>query len=139
MLNPATANLAYDVVIQPDNKILITGFVDDGLTPEKACIIRLNEDGTYDGSFGDNGVWEGSPDPSYDVVTYSIAVQSDGNIVIAGYQDVNDDDQMAVGRILSGGSMDVSFGGDGWIVKNLTVSSPILHTVSRFKQMARFF
>lgn len=131
MLNPATANLAYDVAIQPDNKILITGFVDDGLTPEKACIIRLNEDGTYDGSFGDNGVWEGSPDPSYDVVTYSIAVQSDGNILIAGYQDVNDDDQMAVGRILSTGSMDVSFDADGWVVKNLTnVTADIAHSIT---------
>jgi len=130
-LNPVIINKAYDVAIQPDNKIVIGGYVDDGLTPEKALLIRLNEDGSYDGAFGDNGVWEGSPDPSYDVEGFSVALQPDGKILIAGYQDVNDDYQFAVGRILSGGSMDVSFTPDGWIVKNLTINNrDIVHSVA---------
>ena len=130
-LTPAVTNEAYDVAIQPDNKIVIGGYVADGLTPVKALIIRLNEDGSYDGSFGDNGVWEGSPDPSYDVWGYSIAMQPDGKILLAGYQDVNDDDQFALGRILPGGSMDVSFTPDGWIVKNLTINNAdIAHSIA---------
>lgn len=131
-LNPAVINIAYDVAIQTDHKIVLTGSVDDGLTPLKALIIRLNEDGSYDGSFGDAGVWEGSPDPAYDVETYSIALQADGKMLIGGYHNVNGDDQFAVGRILPGGSMDVSFGGgDGWIVKNLTTSTnDIIHSIA---------
>jgi uncharacterized delta-60 repeat protein len=110
---------------------VIAGSVDDGLTPIKALIIRLNEDGSYDGAFGDAGVWEGSPDPSYDVEGYTVALQADGKILIGGYHDVNGDKQFAVGRILSGGSMDVSFDPDGWIVKNLTnTGSEIVHSVA---------
>jgi uncharacterized delta-60 repeat protein len=122
-LNPALFNEAYDVAIQPDHKIVITGFVNDGLTPLKALIIRLNEDGSYDGAFGDNGVWEGSPDPQYDVKCYSLAIQPDGKLVIGGYHDVNGDRQFAIGRILPGGSMDTGFDTDGWSVKNLTSDS----------------
>jgi uncharacterized delta-60 repeat protein len=111
---PALKNNSYDVVVQSDNKIVIGGFVADGLTPAKALIIRLNEDGTLDGAFGDNGVWEGSPDPTYDVLAFALALQPDGKILIGGYHDLNGDAQFAVGRILPGGSMDVSFD-TGWM------------------------
>lgn len=130
-LNPAIKNIANDVAIQPDNKIVIAGYVADGLTPVKALLIRLNEDGTYDGTFGDNGVWEGSPDPSYDVLTYSLALQEDGKILIAGSHDLNGDSQFAVGRILPGGSMDVSFNPDGWVTKNIaTTTIDIIHSIT---------
>ena len=126
-LNPALVNDAYDVAIQPDNKIVIGGYVYDGLTPEKSLIIRLNEDGSYDGAFGDNGVWEGTP--SVDSRTYSIALQPDGKILLGGYHNATDP-EFAIARLLPGGSMDVSFSNDGWVVKNMTSGIDVAHSIA---------
>ena len=130
LLNPDSSNIAFDVLVQPDNKIVVGGYVWDGSTPIKAMIIRLDEDGNYDGGFGDNGVWQGSPDPLYDMKGYCLDIQTDGKILIGGSHDINGDAQFAVGRILPTGSMDTDFDVDGWAVKNVSAGLDIVHNMA---------
>jgi len=54
-------NVLRDVIIQPDNKILASGHYDQGITVGgntnfDLLLIRLNPNGSFDDSFGTNGV-----------------------------------------------------------------------------------
>ncbi|KAF0165884.1 MAG: Ig family protein [Rhodocyclaceae bacterium] len=65
------------LAVQPDGRIVLTG--NAGLD---LAVVRLNSDGTLDGSFGTGGKYIvdfGSNDTGY-----GLAVQADGNIVAAG-------------------------------------------------------
>jgi uncharacterized delta-60 repeat protein len=76
---------ATSMVIQPDDKIVLAGYTDDGSTFDFA-VARLNKDGSPDASFGDEGKqiidFRASNDGAYDVV-----VQQDGEIVVVGWSD----------------------------------------------------
>jgi uncharacterized delta-60 repeat protein len=77
-IGTAANNYIYSIAVQSDGKILIGGtFTDwDGVTVNR--IVRLDSDGTRDTSFSTN---TGTAANNY---IYSIAVQSDGKIVIGG-------------------------------------------------------
>jgi uncharacterized delta-60 repeat protein len=72
---------ANDMLLQPDGKIVIAGTTWD-LNAYKFMLMRLNENGTPDSSFGANGI------TTTDVVAgssiHSVASQPDGKIVAAG-------------------------------------------------------
>ncbi len=100
---------AYSVTIQSDGKILVAGDCDGDF-----ALVRYNADGTLDTSFGggDGIVIKtlGGKD-----VAYSVAIQSDGKIVVAGYCDV-DNENLALVRYNADGTLDTSFGGGDGIV-----------------------
>lgn len=114
-------DLALDVVVQPDNKIVIAG--KSYQTIENAVISRFNEDGTPDTAFADNGVAivPLSPDSgngSFEDVT----LQPDGKIVAAGYAigpfgtGGGNANNPAVARLNADGTPDTTFGTGGKIV-----------------------
>lgn len=82
---------ARGVVIQPDGKIVIAGFAD---SPNNAypnakypIIVRLTSNGIFDATFNNGSGWSsygGSASLGYSMWVYSVALQSDGKIVIAG-------------------------------------------------------
>jgi uncharacterized delta-60 repeat protein len=84
--------------IQSDGKILIAGMTNG------ATVIRLNNDGSFDGTFGSNGVsvinWNVGINRAWD-----IAVQADGKILISG--DGNTGSQLV--RLTTNGALDTSF------------------------------
>ncbi|NNE66564.1 MAG: hypothetical protein HKN33_08350 [Pyrinomonadaceae bacterium] len=97
----------YDVLIQPDGKIVAGGFNEGGFT-----IARMNPDGSFDHRFGKDGkiiTPTGTPNGR----AYSIALQSDGKIVAAGNSSGNSGNQMVIARYGSDGTIDTSFDGDG--------------------------
>jgi uncharacterized delta-60 repeat protein len=105
----------YDVAIQGDGKIVVSGISYDnssgsGGKPDFA-VVRYNSDGTTDSSFGTNGnviTTIGSEKN----VGYSLTIQSDGKILVAGYSmDVTS--KVALLRYNTDGSLDSSFDGDG--------------------------
>ncbi|KOS06175.1 hypothetical protein AM493_09130 [Flavobacterium akiainvivens] len=114
-------DIATDVVVQPDNKIVISG--KSYLNLENGVVSRFNEDGSPDTTFANNGVAivALSPDQGNGSLE-TIALQPDGKIVAAGYAiglfgtGGFNSTNPAVARLNVDGSIDTGFGTDGKIV-----------------------
>jgi uncharacterized delta-60 repeat protein len=96
---------AADVALQPDGRIVVVGsaaFGDGGTWG--FAVVRYGSDGTLDPTFGGDGrvrTWFG-----YDAMAQSVALQSDGRIVVAG---------TGIARYEADGSLDAGFGTDGYL------------------------
>jgi len=103
---------ANSIALQNNGKIVAAGY---SKTPSKYnfAVVRYNTDGSLDTTFGIDGIVTTAIGPETDVAN-SIALQSDGKIVSAGrsYQDLSNDD-FAVVRYNTDGSLDTTFGTDG--------------------------
>jgi len=105
---------ASSIAVQPDGKLVaaggatINGQVDFALA-------RYNADGTIDASFGTGGrvttdfggIYEGAS---------SVAIQSDGKIVVAGGSVSDFYDNFALARYNTDGSIDTGFGTEGKVI-----------------------
>lgn len=96
-------------LLQPDNKIVGCGAVLFSSTTWKACIFRLNSDGTNDNTFSDDGLAEYELPSSGLGVLRDIALLSDGSILCCGYHDATG----VLIKLLSNGTFDNSFGNNG--------------------------
>ncbi|MEO8765511.1 MAG: T9SS type A sorting domain-containing protein [Ginsengibacter sp.] len=102
--------------IQADGKIVVGGYASNGLDADFA-IARYSLDGTLDASF-DNDGRQTTNFGAYDNA-YSLAIQSDGKIVLAGYTYVGPNYNFAVVRYNINGTPDPSFNGNGKQTANL--------------------
>ena len=128
-----TQDYAYNITLQSDGKIFLAGYTWNGSDFDFA-LIRYNSDGTLDTSFGGgNGVVTTDIASGSDRAS-SVTVQSDGKILLGGRSDNGSDDDLALVRYNSDGTLDTSFGGGDGIVttdiasgddyaKNITVQS----------------
>ncbi len=89
-------NKAYSVAIQSDGKIIVAGNMTAGSNSDFA-LVRHNSNGDLDKTFGDNGVVITSI--GFNDYARSVAIQSDGKIIAAGYTDINGDDYFALVRL----------------------------------------
>ncbi len=82
-----TMSFSNDIALQEDGKAVIAGNAYDydvyGQAIPKPAVLRLNEDGTLDTSFGDNGIMMMSFGEGNDYAT-TIKVQKDGKILVGG-------------------------------------------------------
>lgn len=107
-------DVANGVVLQPDGKALVAGAQSAGGHSD-FVVIRYGTDGTPDPSFGVGGKVRtdfGSPSEQ----ATSVALQSDGKIVVAGQAQ----GRLHLVRYLSDGALDPSFDGDGHAEWNFT-------------------
>lgn len=106
--------IAYGVVLHSDGKILLTGYINEyGSGNDNLLLIRLNTDGTYDTTFGINGIVTTNLS-EYGEYSHAIALQNDGKMVIAGEVSVGGTDVQAfVARYENNGSLDNTFGTAG--------------------------
>ena len=95
------------VVLQSDGKVVMAGAAGDHF-----AVVRYNNDGSLDASFGGTGK----------VITYfgaqkstatAVRIQNDGKIVVAGYSTNGFETVFAVARYNSDGTLDPTFDGDG--------------------------
>jgi uncharacterized delta-60 repeat protein len=110
---------ANDLALQPDGKIVITGAVG---TAESfgAFIARYHPDGKPDSGFGTGGVViYRSPADLY-FYGYSIAVQADGKLLVAGTGSNGLNNDIFVMRLNGNGSLDEGFGSSGVVLYNLS-------------------
>lgn len=105
---------ALSVVVQPDGKILVAGFVEWRDNPDFA-LVRYNEDGSPDPQFGTKGYVRTDFGGSQDIA-FAMALQPDGRIVVAGQCLVQN---IAVARYMPDGTLDPSFGAGGKAWTNL--------------------
>ena len=119
---------AAATIIQPDGKIIFCAHGQSligGSKTDDFAIVRLNTNGTLDSSFNNNGIVYvdfSTPDFYSSDQAYSLALQSNGKIIVSGYANVAHYDSntgiynafdFAVARINANGSLDSSFDGDG--------------------------
>lgn len=113
---------ATDIVIQPDGKPLVAVLA-RGQAGFDLAVIRYNTDGTLDTGFGGDGIFN-SPFGSSDADTAnSIALQTDGKILITGSLITGQTAGFAVLRLNADGSLDPSFDGDGIVVNSVLNSA----------------
>lgn len=103
--------IAYGIAIQSDGKIIVSG-TSAGMSGDDFSMIRCNTDGSLDSTFGINGKQITNIDV-YDDEGFSIALQSDGKIVVAGSSYSGYWADFAVIRFTSEGNLDTTFSGDG--------------------------
>ena len=103
--------VANAVALQSDGKIVTAGDAFNGLVTDFA-VVRYNPDGSADTSFGDTGQVT-TPVGSGNSFAKSVAVQTDGKIVVAGYGYNGANDDFAVVRYTTNGVLDASLGGSG--------------------------
>jgi uncharacterized delta-60 repeat protein len=105
---------ATDVAIQSDGKIVAAGWRndDDGVNDADFALVRLETDGDLDPSFSGDGkvitTFGGSDGGE------AVTIQGDGKIVVAGSTTgCGGDDDFALARYNTDGSLDTTFSGDG--------------------------
>lgn len=109
---------AYALAIQSDGKLLLGGSSSNGSNDDFA-LVRYNNDGSLDSGFGNNGKVTTPIDSGNDFAS-SIALQPDGQILLAGTSYVSGDRDFAIVRYNNDGSLDTSFGnGDGIVTTDV--------------------
>ena len=102
---------AFSMIVQPDGKILMTGYTHIGGNYDFA-LVRYNLDGSLDTTFDGDGKLTTAISAGDDNA-FSIALQPDSKIVVAGGFLNNSNSDFAVVRYNSNGSLDTSFDTDG--------------------------
>ncbi len=101
----------FSVIQQADGKLVVAGANGNVSTPD-FVLIRLNADGTLDGSFDGDGqltVGVGGGDDA----SRSVIQQADGKLVVAGFSSNGSNNDFSLIRLNADGSRDTSFDGDG--------------------------
>jgi len=114
----SVADAAYGVAIQPDGKIVAVGTA--GYPNSTFAVVRYKRDGTLDPTFGTGGVVRTDIGP-YQDVAYGVALQPDGDVVVAGVRGAGrPGSDFALARYLPGGTLDPSFGSGGVVTTSVT-------------------
>ena len=119
---------AYSIAIQPDGKIVAAGYSYSSSNNDFA-VVRYNTDGTLDTSFGGTGKVVTPVGNSTDRA-YSIAIQPDGKIVAAGYSSRGSNDDFALVRYNTDGTLDTSFGTSGKVITPVGNSTDVVTSVA---------
>ena len=118
---------ANSVIVQSDGKIKAAGYYSNGSDNDFA-LVRYNENGSLDNTFAANGIATTHIGDAADYA-YSVAEQSNGKIVAAGYSWNGSDNDFVAVRYNQDGSPDNSFGTDGIITTNVGISSDYAHSI----------
>src|SRR6185503_10246187 len=106
-------NVAYGfaVTIQPNGKIIVAG-ASWGVNNDDFALARYNSNGSLDTTFDTDGKTT-TPIGSGDDYGRAVALQSDGKIVVAGTSFNGSNNDFALARYNSTGSLDTTFDTDG--------------------------
>ena len=114
---PLTDGEAHAVVVQSDGSVVAAGLA--GASEDDIAIVRYTPDGGLDESFGGDGVVItdvetilGGVDTSDDAA-YGLALDSAGNLVVAGRTNVQGDNDFVLTRYGPDGELDDTFSADG--------------------------
>lgn len=111
------------VAIQEDGKILIAGhkwISDTPILQYDMFVTRLNENGTFDTSYGTGGTATAQFVPGENYTT-GIVLQSDQKALITGNHTYNGVYNMSLARFTADGVLDAEFGEDGMV--NIDIDS----------------
>src|SRR5690606_38100956 len=103
-----------DIVVQPDDKIIVAGEDYMGPTPTGpglriAFVVRYNSDGSLDASFANNGIYKHSSSRQF----VSIMILPDDSIILGGNSYINSELFGILVKLNSNGIEDTQFGTNG--------------------------
>jgi uncharacterized delta-60 repeat protein len=113
----AGAYVGRGLALQSDGRIVLVGSMPVPNVPNDFthfAVMRLNTDGSFDNSFGTEGVMTTSITGLTDVA-HAVAIQADGRIVVAGEGNLVNPN-FALARYNTDGTLDTSFAVDGKLV-----------------------
>ena len=117
----------YNMTVQTDGKILVAGYSHNG-TDYDFALVRYNTDGTLDTSFSADGMLTTAISTGNDIA-YSVTLQDDGKILVAGYGTNGANIDFALVRYNTDGSLDTSFSGDGMLTTDVDSNADTAFTV----------
>ena len=121
------SDVAYSVVLQSDGKIVAAGYSDNG-TNNDFAIIRYNTNGSLDTTFDTDGK-QTTAIGSFAEFAYSVVLQSDGKIVVAGSSHNGTNHDFAIVRYNTDGSLDTTFDTDGKVTTSIGSGSEAARSV----------
>ena len=115
----ASAAVARDAIVQADGKIVVVGSAGSD-----TAVVRYNTDGSLDTTFGGGTgiVIEDIGSQAASDRGNSVALTSDGKILVAGSANDGSQDAFALTRLNSDGTLDTTFDGDGTVTTAITIS-----------------
>jgi uncharacterized delta-60 repeat protein len=118
-----TNDRAADMILQPDGRIVVVGATWAGPgTPTQVAVLRFLPNGDLDSTFDTDGIATFRFGNFNDEVT-SVALQTDGRIVVAGAaRDERGIQDFAVARLNANGTLDNSFGTLGRVVTPVSIA-----------------
>ncbi len=118
---PQGSSEINSIAIQDDGKVLAAGYTTINETFFRFSIVRYNTDGTMDNTFGTNGIVNTNINDA--AFANSITLQSDGKIIAAGFSSVGGISKIAIARYNTDGTLDISFGDNGIVLKSVGANS----------------
>ena len=124
---------AYSVAVQLDGKIVVAGQanIDGGMNFE---VVRYNSNGTLDATFGTGGKVTtdfGLLDQGFSYAqAYSLALQQDGKILLAGQAFIGNGNDFALARYNSNGTLDIGFGAGGKVITDFATNNDAARSVT---------
>jgi uncharacterized delta-60 repeat protein len=112
---PDQDNFCFAMQLQDDGKIVLGGSGYNGGFFSDFALVRLNPDGSLDNSFSGDGKVLVDFRNSTEIV-YSMGIQADGKIVVAGPTSLNNTLDFALARFNTDGTLDNSFSDDGKVI-----------------------
>lgn len=116
-----------NIAPQPDGRIVVAG-TGGSIANRNYAALRLLEDGSLDSTFGNRGIKEVDLGYPFEVAQ-TVRLQPDGRIILAGEVSNSETAGRRVGvtRLLSDGSLDLSFGVSGWQILDLLSGEDIVN------------
>lgn len=102
-------DVAYAMVIRPDGKVVVIG--NSGMYPANVLIVQLNQDGSPDPAFGNQGIVLFPQ--GMDNAVHTAVLQPDGRLVLGVVVKANEGGDLMLMRLNIDGTPDSSFSDDG--------------------------
>ena len=104
-------DVAKAVALQTDGKIVLAGVCTGFASPTAAdfCLVRLSANGTLDTTFDTDGKVTTTIGTGTDRI-HDMLLQPDGKILVGGYSNNGSNDDVALVRLNSNGTLDATFG-----------------------------
>lgn len=118
---------SLSVIQQADGKLVTAGYSNNGSNLDFA-LVRYNTDGSLDTSFDTDGQVTTAIGSNNDMIR-SLIQQADDKLVVAGYSNNGSNDDFAVVRYNTNGSLDTTFDTDGKLTTAIGTTNDVAFSV----------
>jgi uncharacterized delta-60 repeat protein len=115
---------AESVVIDNNNKIVVAGYIyDSDSNTHDFALARYDNSGILDTTFGTNGLVITDFSNNNNDRAYSVVIDNNNKIVVAGYSNANGNNDFGLARYDNLGNLDTTFGINGLVITDFSNNS----------------